>query len=161
VPPEAAARARDWERHVVEVETGLLRGLADTRGRRSPTPLAVPTSAWSKRSGRHWTGDVTLDRLRRRVEAILAERHGAGVVPLPSRATFYRLVNSVAEESTPLAPRRRDGQRRTAPKGAVHRDLGRAAGAAGADRLDPAGHDCRVRRRPHAAGGTDRGGAAS
>ncbi|WP_208754141.1 hypothetical protein [Streptomyces bauhiniae] len=35
-------------------------------------------------------------RVRRRVEALLAERHGAGVVPMPSRSAFYRLVEAVS-----------------------------------------------------------------
>jgi len=39
----------------------------------------------------------TRGRLRRRVEALLAERHGPGVVPMPSKSAFYRLVEAVSE----------------------------------------------------------------
>ncbi|RVU17074.1 integrase [Streptomyces antnestii] len=38
----------------------------------------------------------TRNRVRRRVEALLAEQHGAGVVPMPSKTTFYRLVEAVS-----------------------------------------------------------------
>ncbi|MCO6004032.1 Mu transposase C-terminal domain-containing protein [Actinoallomurus purpureus] len=38
----------------------------------------------------------TAERLRRRMEQIIAEEHGAGVVPLPSKATFYRLLAVVS-----------------------------------------------------------------
>jgi len=38
----------------------------------------------------------TRGRLRRRVEQALAAEHGPGVVPLPSPATFYRLVNALS-----------------------------------------------------------------
>jgi hypothetical protein len=34
----------------------------------------------------------TRTRLRRRVEQLLVQQHGAGVVPMPSPATFYRLL---------------------------------------------------------------------
>jgi transposase InsO family protein len=156
LPAEAAARAREWERHVVEVETGLppgaasgtqprpefdpqlrtvsqreaakaveltaagapvsartvmrmrmryraegLRGLIDGRGRRKAAPhgrndervVAAVREALAHETSRS-TG--TAERLRRRVEAILAERHGEGTVAMPSRATFYRLVNSLS-----------------------------------------------------------------
>ncbi|MGW0995054.1 Mu transposase C-terminal domain-containing protein [Streptomyces sp. NPDC002523] len=39
----------------------------------------------------------TRGRLRRRVEALLVERHGPGVVPMPSKSAFYRLVEAVSE----------------------------------------------------------------
>lgn len=38
----------------------------------------------------------TVARLARRVERLLVEQHGVGVVPMPARRTFYRLVNSLA-----------------------------------------------------------------
>ncbi|MEU3626785.1 TnsA-like heteromeric transposase endonuclease subunit [Amycolatopsis coloradensis] len=156
VAPELAARAREWERHVVEVETGLppeaapgarprpeydpqartvrerdaakaaeltaagvatsattvkrmrmryraegLRGLVDGRGRKRSTPLGrsdarVVQAVREALDGETSRSTGTVDRLRRRVEAILAERHGAGEVALPSRATFYRLVNKLS-----------------------------------------------------------------
>ncbi|MEY9934152.1 transposase InsO family protein [Catenulispora sp. GP43] len=39
----------------------------------------------------------TRGRLRRRVEQILAEQHGEGVVAMPSLPTYYRLVKAVSE----------------------------------------------------------------
>ncbi|MFI9228496.1 Mu transposase C-terminal domain-containing protein [Streptomyces rimosus] len=39
----------------------------------------------------------TRGRLRRRVETLLAERHGPGVVPMPSKSAFYRLVEAMSE----------------------------------------------------------------
>jgi hypothetical protein len=67
--------------------------------RRSSTPLGradqrVVEAIREPLDGETSRATGTVDRLRRRVEAILAKRHGDGGVPLPSRATFYRLVNS-------------------------------------------------------------------
>ena len=39
---------------------------------------------------------VSAQVLRRRMERLLEAEHGPGVVPLPSRATFYRLLNAVS-----------------------------------------------------------------
>ncbi|MEU3629688.1 MULTISPECIES: Mu transposase C-terminal domain-containing protein [Streptomyces] len=39
----------------------------------------------------------TRGRLRRRVEALLAERHGPGTVAMPSKSAFYRLVKAMSE----------------------------------------------------------------
>lgn len=152
VPAEAAAKAREWERHVVEVHTGLPLGappgtvprpdydpaLRSVREREAAkaaelTASGTPTSAITvgrmrrrylaeglrelvdRRALRrsHGLGRAderlvtairdaiaaetsrstgTRDRLRRRVEDLLVERHGPGTVAMPSRATFYRLV---------------------------------------------------------------------
>jgi hypothetical protein len=43
------------------------------------------------------TSTGTRSRLLQRVERLVTERHGEGVVPMPSRATFYRLINSLSE----------------------------------------------------------------
>jgi transposase InsO family protein len=156
VPAEVAAQAREWERHVVEVETGLppsaapgtaprpefdpsrrtmrereaakaaeltaagtptsaitvqrmrhryrdggLRGLVDGRAARQGAPYGrtderVVAAIREALAGETARSTGTADRLRRRVEAILTERHGAELVPMPSRATFYRLVNSLS-----------------------------------------------------------------
>ncbi|MEV0809859.1 hypothetical protein [Micromonospora sp. NPDC050200] len=145
-------RARQWERHVVEAQTGLppgapqgarprepydparhtlaerdtakaaelstagqptsavtvkrmrlryreqgLWGLVDHRGTRAASPygrvddrvVAAVAAVMDAETGES-TG--TRSRLRRRVEQLLAERHGVGVVPMPSPATFYRLL---------------------------------------------------------------------
>jgi len=39
----------------------------------------------------------TRGRVMRQVEQLLADRHGADVVPVPPRSTFYRLINALAE----------------------------------------------------------------
>lgn len=151
LPAEAAEAARRWERHVLEVETGLapdappgsavcpqydparalaerarakaaeltalgepisvrtvqrmrrryrvggVRALVDGRSLRYPAPGAgadprlveVLEQAMSEEAEQS-TG--TRDRLRHRVQRILAERFGAGAVAMPSKATFNRLV---------------------------------------------------------------------
>jgi hypothetical protein len=38
----------------------------------------------------------TRSRVLRQVQRLLAERYGEGVVPVPARASFYRLVNALA-----------------------------------------------------------------
>lgn len=156
LPPEAAAQAREWERHVVEVETGLpmgaepgseprpefdprrrtirqreaakaaeltaagnptsaitvqrmrhryraegLRGLVDGRSRRQSSPHGRTDDRVVEAIREVLAGEVnrstgTRDRLRRKVESILAERHGDEVVPMPSRAVFHRLVTKMS-----------------------------------------------------------------
>jgi hypothetical protein len=156
VPDEAATRARDWERHVVEVMTGLppgsppeatprpeydpvtttlmereaakaaeltmagtqtsprtvqrmryryqaegLRGLVDTRSTRQHRPEGRADQRLVEAIQEALAGETnrstgTRSRLRRRVEDLLAEKHGAGTVPLPSRATFNRLVATLS-----------------------------------------------------------------
>jgi hypothetical protein len=155
VPAEVAA-PREWELHVVEVETGLPPGSAPRTAPRPEfdpdlrtvrereaakaaelTAAGTPTSAITVQRMRHRYRDGglrglvdgraargssphgrtdervvdairealaaetsrstgTADRLRRRVDAILTGQYGADVVPMPSRATFYRLVNSLS-----------------------------------------------------------------
>ncbi|RKT88112.1 Mu transposase, C-terminal [Saccharopolyspora antimicrobica] len=161
---EAADRAREWERHVIEVETGLppgsppdatprpeydpavhdlgerdaakareltatgkrtsvrtiqrmrqryraegLRGLVDSRssrtasidGRADVRVVEAIREALAEETSRS-TG--TRDRLRRRVEEIVAGRHGDGVVSMPSRATFYRLVGRLSQGQHTFGP---------------------------------------------------------
>ena len=152
LPEAVLARAREWERHVVQVQTGLppgapagarpqevydaarhplaareaakaaeltaageptsagtvkrmrlryraegLWGLVDHRvtravsahGRIDDRVVAAVAAVMDAQVGES-TGTRT--RLRRRVEQALAAEHGDGVVPMPSRATFYRLL---------------------------------------------------------------------
>jgi hypothetical protein len=162
VPAEAADAARQWEQHIVEVETGLppgappgtssrpgydpaattvrqreaakaaeltaagnptsaatvqrmrhryrsggLRGLVDQRAVRPPQPtgradprlveaVKEAIAAQATRS----TG--TRGRLMRAVRDVLADRHGPGVVALPPRTTFYRLVNALSAGQQPF-----------------------------------------------------------
>ncbi|MEV7931161.1 Mu transposase C-terminal domain-containing protein [Kitasatospora sp. NPDC088779] len=157
VPEPALRRAKFFERHLIEVETGLL---PDAPPGSSPRPEFDPK--WRKLSERMVAkaeeltvsgtpvSDRTLFRLRglwreqgvwglvdrrvmrgsrpggnaderlvavvvevlaaqeslstgtrsrvmRRVERLVAERHGQGVVEIPSRATFYRLIKELDE----------------------------------------------------------------
>ncbi|NUT48887.1 MAG: DDE-type integrase/transposase/recombinase [Saccharothrix sp.] len=152
LPPAVLEAARSWERHVVEVETGLPPGAAPEASPRegfdpADTTLAQreqakvaelaatgqPTSLMTLRRMRAryrdqglWglvdgrllrtrspygradqrlvaalektiaaeTGESTgtRDRLRRRVQTALEAEHGPGVVAMPSKATFNRLV---------------------------------------------------------------------
>jgi transposase InsO family protein len=152
LPPRIAARAKLWERHVVEVETGLppgsapgavpapefgplvrladrdrakaaelsallgepvsartvrrmrgryreagVRGLADARSTRVSSPtgrvdsrlVEVVQEAMADQARRS-TG--TRDRLRAQVERVLRERYGSQAPPMPSKATFNRLL---------------------------------------------------------------------
>lgn len=151
LPPSLVQRARSWERHVVEVETGLppdappgtparasfdpatrtlarrdaakaaelsaagehvsaatvkrmrlryraggIWALVDHRGTRpvgqhgrvDPRVVAAVAAAMQAETTES-TG--TRSRLRRRVEKQIAAEHGDQDVPMPSRATFYRL----------------------------------------------------------------------
>ncbi|MDX3309253.1 Mu transposase C-terminal domain-containing protein [Streptomyces sp. ME08-AFT2] len=56
----------------------------------------------------------TRTRAMRQAEQLVAERHGEGVVPIPSRATLYRLVKALAEgrHSFEAATTRRSQARR-------------------------------------------------
>lgn len=151
LPAEAVAAAREWERHVVEVETGVPSGAepgATPRGGYDPsvttllardqakaTELGVSVRTvqarrarfaqqglWGlidQRAAREWaaTGRVdarlvsairavldeetdtstgTRSRLIRRVTKKVEADHGPGVVPLPGRTTFYKVIDAVA-----------------------------------------------------------------
>lgn len=156
VPEPAIRRARFWERHLIEVETGLppdsvagavprpeydprwrtvseriaakaaeltaagtpasertvqrlrscwreqgIWGLVDRRAVRLSSPegrvdervVAVMVEVLAAQESMS-TGTRT--RVLRQVERLLAERHGAEAVAMPSRSTFYRLVNALA-----------------------------------------------------------------
>ena len=151
LPAEVVAAAREWERHVVEVETGLPRDAepgavaregydpaATTVGERAAvkaTELGVSVRTvhsrraryaqqglWGlvdQRATREWaatgradarlvsairrvldeetdTSTGTRSRLIRRVTKRLEAEHGPGVVPLPGRSTFYRLIDALS-----------------------------------------------------------------
>lgn len=156
--PEAALRKAQWmERHLIEVETGLLpdaaqgtrprpeydpdwrtvaerlaakaaeltasgypvsdRTLSRLRGNwrdqgvwglvdRRVTRLSSPVGRCDERlvetvaevlAAQEHVSTGTRTRVMRQVERLLAERHGEGVVPVPSRATFYRLLKALSE----------------------------------------------------------------
>ncbi|MGW4731403.1 Mu transposase C-terminal domain-containing protein [Streptomyces shenzhenensis] len=73
---------------------------------------------------------VSAQVLRRKVERLLAAEHGTGAVPMPSRATFYRLLEAVSagqhllgsartRRSLSKQPKRMFGQLTTARPGEV------------------------------------------
>lgn len=158
VPEPVLRRARFFERHLIEVETGVLPdapagtkprpeldpkwrtlneriaakaaelttsgtavsdrtlrrmrikwrdqgvwGLVDRRATRRAAPaggrcddrlVAVVTEVLASQE-KISTG--TRGRVVRQVERLVAERHGEGTVPVPSRSTFYRLINDLSE----------------------------------------------------------------
>jgi hypothetical protein len=151
LPEPVLAAARDWERHVVEVETGLppdaLPGTVPRPGfdpaaatvaqrdqaKAAELGISVRTvqlrraryarqGLWGlvdQRATRTWeaTGRVdarlvaavrelidaetatstgTRSRLIRRAVAAVEAEHGPGVVPLPGRSTFYKLIDVLA-----------------------------------------------------------------
>ncbi|MGI8614170.1 MAG: transposase [Nocardioidaceae bacterium] len=151
LPPAALAAAREWERHVVEIETGLPPGAeADVaprpeydpgvttvvqRDRAKAAELGVGVRTVQTRRSRYarkglwglvdqravraWeatgqadarlvaavrevidaetdTSTGTRSRLIRRVVKTVEATHGPGVVPLPARTTFYRLIDVLA-----------------------------------------------------------------
>ncbi|WP_329196094.1 hypothetical protein [Streptomyces sp. NBC_01435] len=84
----------------------------------------------------------TRGRLRRRVEALLAERHGLGMVAMPSKSAFYRLVEAISEGTHAFgeATSRRSAARR--PQGAftpVFAGRGRGGAALSVKRWRAAG----------------------
>ncbi|MFF5485731.1 Mu transposase C-terminal domain-containing protein [Streptomyces virginiae] len=151
LPEAAGAAAREWERHIVEVETGLppgaepgtpvrpeydpsslslveraqakadelgvslrtvqgkrsryaqqgLWGLVDQRlvriteatGRADARLVAVIREALDAETH---TSTGTRSRLIRRVIKMVEATHGEGVVPLPSKNTFYKLVDALS-----------------------------------------------------------------
>jgi hypothetical protein len=79
-------------------------GLIDRRTTRMSQPYAGGRSdervidvAVEVLAGQDKLSTGTRSRVMRQVEVLLAERHGAGVVPVPARSTFYRLLNALAE----------------------------------------------------------------
>jgi hypothetical protein len=151
LPQEALAEARDWERHVVEVDTGLPPGAApgtlprpeydpatrslSQRKQAKAAELGVSLRTvqyrrvryaeqglWGlvdQRAVRTWevTGRAdarvvavarqvidaethvstgTRGRLIRRVVKMVEEAYGQGVVPLPGRTAFYKLIDGLS-----------------------------------------------------------------
>ncbi|SLJ76258.1 DDE-type integrase/transposase/recombinase [Mycobacteroides abscessus] len=151
LPADVVDAARAWERHVVEVETGLAPGTepgtvprdgfdpgvstVSQRAERKAAELGVSVRTVHSRRARYvqqglWglvdqrgvreaavtgradarvvaavraaldaetnTSTGTRTRLMRRVVAQLESEHGPGVVPVPGRTAFYRLIDALA-----------------------------------------------------------------
>ena len=157
LPEKVLETARDWERHVIEVETGLLPdaaedseprlgydptvfslksrekqkaeeltaagrktsartvermrqryreqglwGLVDTRYTRTAEPTGqvdprVIAAATAVIDAQTSTSTGTKSRVIARVQRMLDDEHGPGVVPIPSKTTFYRLLDVLAK----------------------------------------------------------------
>lgn len=183
VPALVLERARWWERHIVEVETGEvplagsdsppspaydpavhtlaereaakaaelqaqgeqvsrvtirrrrrayreagLWGLVDQRRVRTSSPTGrvdrrVVAAARQAVAEQTTISTGTRDRVIRRIEELLAAEHGAEDVPLPSRATLYRLLAGLAQGRHTFGAattRRSLANRPLAPFGSVH-----------------------------------------
>ncbi|PMR62196.1 integrase [Verrucosispora sp. ts21] len=156
VAEDVAQRARQWEQHIIEVETGLPPGVEPGTAPRSEydprlhgmrqrvaakaeelSASGIPASVATvqRMRQRYRTGGLralvdgrsqrpvsqvgradervvaairealiaqenqstgTRSRLRHQVERILTQRHGAGVVALPPKSTFHRLVAALS-----------------------------------------------------------------
>ncbi|BBZ57008.1 DDE-type integrase/transposase/recombinase [Mycolicibacterium phocaicum] len=151
LPTGVVDAAREWERHVVEVDTGLAPGAepgsvprdgfdpavstVSQRAERKAAELGVSVRTMHSRRARYaqqglWglvdqrgareaaitgradarvvaavraaleaetnTSTGTRTRLMRRVVQQLEAEHGPGVVPLPGRSAFYRLIDALA-----------------------------------------------------------------
>jgi hypothetical protein len=160
LPDEVVADAREWERHVVEVESGLppeatpgmvprpeydpgTRSLTQRKqAKAAELGVSVRTVQYRRtryieqglwglvdqRAVRTWeaTGRVdtrvvaaarqvidaetdvstgTRGRVIRRIVKAVEETHGEGVVPLPGRSTFYKLIDVLASGGTRSARR--------------------------------------------------------
>ncbi len=86
-------RARFEREGVVGLVDGRLRKPATGMSRADPRVVAAIEQVVGSRTEE---ATVSAQALRRKVERLLAAEHGTGTVPMPSRATFYRLLNAVS-----------------------------------------------------------------
>ncbi|MGQ4485360.1 Mu transposase C-terminal domain-containing protein [Streptomyces sp. SAS_281] len=86
-------RARFEREGVLGLVDPRLRSAPDGTGRADRRVVAALRKVVEEQTAR---STVSAQVLRRRMERLLEDEHGAGVVPLPSRATFYRLLKAVS-----------------------------------------------------------------
>ncbi|MGJ5805964.1 Mu transposase C-terminal domain-containing protein [Streptomyces europaeiscabiei] len=86
-------RARFENEGVSGLVDGRLRKPATGTGRADPRVVAAIEKVTNSRTEE---ATVSAQVLRRQVERLLAAEHGAGVVEMPSRAAFYRLLEAVS-----------------------------------------------------------------
>jgi transposase InsO family protein len=86
-------RTRFEEAGVTGLVDGRLRKPSTGTGRADPRVLAAIVKVMDSRREE---ATVTAQVLRRKVERLLIAEHGAGVVEMPSRAGFYRLLEAVS-----------------------------------------------------------------
>ena len=78
-------------------------GLVDRRATRVSSPAGgrcddrLVEAAAEVLASQEKVSTGTRGRVMRQVERLAAERHGEGTVPIPSRSTFYRLINTLSE----------------------------------------------------------------
>ncbi|MET7781469.1 Mu transposase C-terminal domain-containing protein [Streptomyces mirabilis] len=85
-------RARFEREGVLGLVDPRLRAVSDGTGRADRRVIEALRKVVDEQTAR---STVSAQVLRRRMERLLEAEHGPGVVPLPSRATFYRLLKSV------------------------------------------------------------------
>lgn len=86
-------RARFERDGVLGLVDPRLRTTSDGTGRSDRRVVEALRKIVTEQTGR---STVSAQVLRRRMERVLEAEYGPGVVPLPSRATFYRLLNAVS-----------------------------------------------------------------
>ncbi|MFF3518523.1 Mu transposase C-terminal domain-containing protein [Streptomyces sp. NPDC002573] len=86
-------RARFEREGVLGLVDPRLRTVSDGTGRTDRRVVEALRKIVDEQTDR---STVSAQVLRRRMERLLEAEHGPGVVPLPSRATFYRLLNAVS-----------------------------------------------------------------
>ncbi|MEU6228741.1 transposase [Streptomyces sp. NPDC047042] len=86
-------RARFEREGVLGLVDPRLRTVSDGMGRTDRRVVEALRKIVDEQTSR---STVSAQVLRRRMERLLEAEHGPGVVPLPSRATFYRLLNAVS-----------------------------------------------------------------
>ena len=201
LPDVVLAAAKDWERHVVEVETGVppdaptgigprpgydpvtqsmaarekvkaaelsaagrqtsartvqrmrrryreqgLWGLVDSRyvrmlgptGQVDPRVVAAATVVVAAQTS---TSTGTKSRAIAQIQRLLDDEHGPGVVPMPSPATCYRLLDTLAKGRHTFGSAVTRRQTANKPDRVYIPDDGRPAGGAGAFGRHPAGCD--------------------
>ncbi|MFF7599318.1 Mu transposase C-terminal domain-containing protein [Streptomyces mirabilis] len=86
-------RARFEREGVLGLVDPRLRTVSDGTGRTDRRVVEALRKVVDEQTDR---STVSAQVLRRRMERLLEAEHGPGVVPLPSRATFYRLLKAVS-----------------------------------------------------------------
>ncbi|MFJ8793179.1 Mu transposase C-terminal domain-containing protein [Streptomyces sp. NPDC102462] len=86
-------RARFEREGVLGLVDPRLRTVSDGTGRTDRRVVEALRKIVDEQTDR---STVSAQVLRRRMERLLEAEHGPGVVPLPSRATFYRLLSAVS-----------------------------------------------------------------
>ena len=133
-------------------ESQGLWGLVDHRNTRLATPFGrvderVVEAIAAAMDEQTDASTGTRERAWRRAKEILAARHPGQEVPLPSRATVYRVIADAGRRPAHVRVGGAAAQQREPAGRAVHRDRRAAARGDRADRHDAAGRDGGAGRR--------------